>query len=69
MVDSHLVVGAVSDLRRGGKDSRSGDGGALPFSVLEQEVGTELLPCDVSRAADIHLDTENELHQHLENLS
>lgn len=59
MHQSYLVMRAVSNLRLGLQQSSCGIGGPLSLSVLQKQVGTQLLPFYFSSAADIYLDMKN----------
>lgn len=59
MHQSYLVMRAVSNLRLGLQQSSCGIGGPLSLSVLQKQVGTQLLPFYLSSAADIYLDMKN----------
>lgn len=55
---SYLVVSAVSDLWLGVQESSSGDGGSLSLSVLQKQVGTQLLPLHLPGTGDVYLHVE-----------
>lgn len=59
MHQSYLVMRAMSNLRLGLQQSSCGNGGPLSLSVLQKQVGTQLLPFYLSSAADIYLDMKN----------
>lgn len=53
---SHLVVRTVSDLLLGVQESCFGDGGSFPLSVIQQQVGAQLLPLHLASTTYIYLD-------------
>lgn len=55
---SYLVVRAVSDQWLGVQESSSGDGGSLSLSVLQKQVGTQLLPLHLPSTGDVYLHIE-----------
>lgn len=52
----------VSELLLGVLESCSGDGGALSLTVLQKQVGTQLLPLHLPGATDIYLDMKKTHH-------
>lgn len=65
-MDSYLVVRAVPDQRLGVQESCSGDGGTLSLSVLQKQVGTQLLPGHQPCTADIYLNMKQLKETHRE---
>lgn len=70
-VDSYLVDRAVPDQWLGVQESCSRDGGTLSLSVLQKQVGTQLLPGHLPCTADVYLNMKQlketvASHNHLE---
>lgn len=59
---SYLVVRTVSDLLLGVLESCSWDGGTFSLSVLQKQVGTQLLPLHLAGTIDIYLNMKKRSH-------